>query len=105
VTRHVTRDDGHDATAKTGLGSPASGRVVTADVTRYVERDVTQAVHSPFCSQHPNGTPAPCRACARARTALEASLSPIWSGGWDCSVDGHDVSADGTCVVCLLRPV
>jgi len=104
-TRDVTHNATGEVTAHVGPGSSTrSKRNSGAYATRETTAHVTHNANSPFCTKHPNGTSEPCGACARARTALEASQSRLTIRGWDCTVDGHKLVADGTCAVCDYRP-
>lgn len=68
---------------------------------------------SPFCSNHPNGTEQPCRACGTARTAFELSKatekakpSPVpftVVPGSLCPDGKHTTLPDGTCTRCEHR--
>lgn len=68
---------------------------------------------SPFCSNHPNGTEQPCRACATARTAYEHAkvtekTKPTPSPftvvpGARCADGKHTLLPDGTCTRCEYR--
>jgi len=100
VTRNATRD----VTANVGSGSLSDSREKSAYSRRHVTGDVTHNAPSRFCAKHPSGTLEPCGACARARTALTADESRLTIRGWDCTIDGHKLVADGTCAVCEYRP-
>ncbi len=99
-TGDVTRDGTRHVTADVGSGS-----LIDSPKERAYERhNVTHNADSPYCPMHPVGTPLPCGACARARTAFEAQQQGARRRGWDCSIDGHKLVADGSCAVCSLRP-
>lgn len=105
VTRNGTRNGTRDVTAKVGSGSSTQSKKKSGDhATREKTAHVTHIADSPFCRKHPNGTSEPCGACARARTALEAQQNRLTISGWDCTVDGHKLVADGTCAVCAHPP-
>lgn len=98
LTSDVTRNGPRDVTAHVGSGS------LTARDEAYERRHVMHNADSPYCRNHPAGTSLPCGACARARTAFEARERGVVRRGWDCSLDGHKLVADGSCAVCSLRP-
>jgi len=105
ATRDVTHDATGDVTPHVGSGSSRQSKMKSgAYATRETTAHVTDNADSPFCTKHPNGTSEPCGACARARTALEARENRLTIRGWDCTVDGHKLVADGTCAVCAYRP-
>jgi len=68
---------------------------------------------SPFCSNHPNGTDQPCRACGNARSAFEMaqqaertkpSPRPFTVVPGSLCPDGkHTLLIDGTCTRCEYR--
>ncbi|GAA5203313.1 hypothetical protein [Microbacterium jejuense] len=98
-----TPDSTRDMTANVGPGSSDQSKS-GANATREKTAHVTHNADSPFCTKHPTGTPKPCSACARARAVLEARQGRLTIPGWDCTVDGHKPSTDGTCAVCANRP-
>lgn len=100
LTGDVTRNGTHHVTADVGSGSLS----VSPTERAYGGHNVTHNADSPYCRKHPAGTPQPCGACARARTAFEAQQHDTSRRGWDCSLDGHKFVADGSCAVCFLRP-
>jgi len=102
--RDVTHNAMRDVTANVGSGSLGESNKKSAYSHRHVTSHVTHNSPSPFCANHPSGTPEPCGACARARTAHEAKENRLTIRGWDCTVDGHKFVADGTCAVCTFRP-